>query len=56
MKIDSITKTFDEKTVFKDFSLDIRKGSRTRGIAEKNPQLSGAVIIRYTQSLTSLAY
>ena len=29
MKIDSITKTFDEKTVFKDFSLDIRKGSRT---------------------------
>ena len=29
MKIDSITKTFDDKTVFKDFSLDIGIGSRT---------------------------
>lgn len=29
MLIDSITKTFDDKTVFKDFSLEMKEGSRT---------------------------
>ena len=29
MKIDGITKTFEDKVVFRDFSLEIRDGSRT---------------------------